>query len=69
MTDKQNGVPLGKAETTTVRKPQRPSVLLRDHFAGVALDAMLRGPLTGGPVMMAEYSYKYADAMLKARSK
>jgi hypothetical protein len=54
---------------------------LRDWFAGQALAGMLAGPdmknnlLLGNPdgreleAWMAEQSYEYADAMLKAREK
>jgi hypothetical protein len=44
---------------------------LRDHFAGLAMAAIIAIPADEDPddqaVVAAYYAYKYADAMLKAR--
>jgi hypothetical protein len=50
----------------------RPSIELRDHFAGQVLAALIVAPKQPGVTRlemedMAKMSYLYADAMLKAR--
>jgi hypothetical protein len=43
---------------------------LRDYFAGQALNGMLSDPnLSAEPEEFADYAYRHADAMLKARCK
>ena len=44
-------------------------MLLRDHFAGLAMPVILACPRNLGYVEVAECSYEMADAMLRARAK
>ena len=47
-----------------------PELKLRDIFAMHALNGMLASPdYSGTPEQLADYAYKYADAMLNARRK
>jgi hypothetical protein len=53
-----------------VVREQFPGMSLRDWFAGLALNGMLSDPnLSAEPEEFADYAYRHADAMLKARCK
>lgn len=52
------------------RMKNQGGMTLRDWFAGQALNGMLSDPnLSAEPEEFADYAYRHADAMLKARSK
>ena len=61
MTDKTGGPAF---PTVMIDKPEG-GMTLRDYFAAKAMQTMLQG--SGSFESHAEYAYKMADAMLKAR--
>jgi hypothetical protein len=46
---------------------QQEGMTLRDYFAAKAMQGLLAGTKTGNTSVLANDSYKMADAMLKAR--
>lgn len=67
MSAKNNGGPAFPTAADNGHSTNQDGMTLRDYFAAKAMNGYISARAEGSMDEIAEYSYKYADAMLKVR--